>query len=318
MIYYSQRDSRWKDDRFGATTIGTHGCLITALAQLLLINGYDETPKTVNDKLRAVGGFTGPNNNLLIWGAIERVFEAKGHYAAAYNNDLVLDAIEKYGGCIVRVDASRIGASEHWVLYVGNGQMIDPWTGVLKATSYYPPTGCSIVEVVRKDTMDINVDIPSNVEEKFKLKDIGRYNKYWSYSELIQDWVVLVGKCEYEEAEKEKYKKEARELREVTQSQAESIAKLGEEIKRLDQANAEHRSEIAQLQEQFANVSRDRDSLLDCCKGYEITVPKLREKIKELEDKLMSQEPLKQYSNSELLSEVFNRFMEKLFKKGGE
>ena len=61
------------------------------------------------------------------------------------------------------------------------------------------------------------------------------------------------------------------------------------------------------LQAQFAEVSRERDSLLDCCKGYEINVPKLNAKIKELETKLLSQNPLKDYSAKDLLSELFDR-----------
>jgi len=127
-------------------------------------------------------------------------------------------------------------------------------------------------------------------------------------------WIELKNykeEYEYEKEEKEKYKKEARELRETVKSQAEEIAQLGEEIKRLDQANAGHRAEIAQLQAQFAEVSRERDSLLDCCKGYEVAVPKLNAKINDLETKLISQNPLKDYSAKELL----NAFFDKIFRR---
>jgi hypothetical protein len=314
MIYYSQRDSKWKDEKLGSTTIGTHGCLVTALAQLLLINGYDETPKTVKDKLESVGGFVGTNNNLLVWGAIEKVFNAKGYWTNnVYNNDKVIEAIEKYGGCIVRVDASRIGASEHWVLYVGDGQMIDPWTGVLKSTSYYPATGYSIVEVERKDTMDfLDEDIKTEVEEEFGFKELDGYDKYSTYRDLFIDYVKVKKEVIYERAEKEKYKKEARELREVVQSQAEEIQKAKKEIERLSHSNAEQYAEIQSLQGQFAEVSRERDSLLDCCKGYETTIPKLKATISDLETKLSSQEPLKKYSKKELIIEIFNR----IFKRG--
>ena len=154
-------------------------------------------------------------------------------------------------------------------------------------------------------------DISAEIEEKYKLKEIERYNKYWTYGELIADWVKLVGEYEYEKQEKEKYKKEARELREVVKSQAEEIGKKEKEIESLDKANAEYRSEIASLQEQFVNVSRERDSLLDCCKGYEVAVPKLKAQIRELETKLISQNPLKDYSAKELL----NAFFDKIFRR---
>ena len=160
--------------------------------------------------------------------------------------------------------------------------------------------------------MDLSDDISTEVEDKFKLKEVSRYNKYWSYNELIDDWVKLVGEYEYEKEEKEKYKKEARELGEVVESQAEEIQEAKKEIERLSQANAGHRAEIAQLQAQFAEVSRERDSLLDCCKGYEASIPKLRTKIKELEDKLLSQNPLKDYSAKDLLSAFFDKIFHRV------
>ena len=118
----------------------------------------------------------------------------------------------------------------------------------------------------------------------------------------------------YERAEKEKYKKEARNLRKVVESQAESIAQATKEIESYNQANAGLRSEIAQLQEQFVEVSRERDSMLDVVKGYEVSVPKLNAYIKELESKLISQDPLKDFTAKELWSALFN----KIFKRGGD
>ena len=156
----------------------------------------------------------------------------------------------------------------------------------------------------------LDEDIPSEVEA-LGLKEIPRYNKYWTYRELISDYIKLYKEYEYEKTEKEKYKKEARELREVTKSQAEDIASFGKEIELLSKANADKDYEIAQLQAQFVEVSRERDSLLDCCKGYEVAVPKLKAQIRELETKLISQNPLKDYSAKELL----NAFFDKIFRR---
>lgn len=36
-------------------------------------------------------------------------------------------------------------------------------------------------------------DISTSVEDKYGLKDIDRYNKYWTYEQLIEDWVKLYG-----------------------------------------------------------------------------------------------------------------------------
>lgn len=155
-------------------------------------------------------------------------------------------------------------------------------------------------------------DISSEVEEKFGLKEIDRYSKYWTYEEFINDWVKLVGEYEYEKGEKDKYKKEARDLRDVVKSQAEEIQACRKEVESLSHANASQYAEIQSLQAQFSDVSRERDSLLDCCKGYEVAVPKLRAEIKALEDKILSKDPIKEYSIKEMLEEIFVRIF-----KGG-
>jgi len=38
----------------------------------------------------------------------------------------------------------------------------------------------------------LNEDIPTEVEDKYKLKSAERYDKYWSYGDLIEDWTKLV------------------------------------------------------------------------------------------------------------------------------
>lgn len=183
--------------------------------------------------------------------------------------------------------------------------------------SQVKPTQCpgtldvdKIIAIARGEDM-LDKDIETAVEEQFKLKEVPRYNKYWSYEELINDWVVLAKEVEYERTEKEKYKKEARDLREVVESQAESISAATKEIESYNQANAGLRSEIASLQVQFADVSRERDSLLSCCNDYEINVPKLTARIKELEEKLISQDPLKDFTAKDL----WNALFDKLFKR---
>lgn len=176
------------------------------------------------------------------------------------------------------------------------------------------PTQCpgtldidKIISYAKGESMSLSEDIGSLVEEQFKLKEVPRYSKYWSYEELINDWVKMYKELVYNTEEKDKYKAEARDLREVVESQAESIAKLNEEVESLNKAKTDLGFEIAQLQEQFVEVSRERDSLADVCKGYEVAVPKLNAHIKDLEAKLISQDPLKTYSSQELLGEVLSR-----------
>ena len=136
---YSQRDSRWRYDKLGFSTltIGGYGCLITALAMMLKTFGYNETPKTVNQKLKANKGFVGA---LLIWSAVPRIWTRVKFtkFAYSYNNiEVAWYVYVKKIPVIVKVHAPQIGAISHWVLYIGDRMMIDPWDGKGKRTSTY-------------------------------------------------------------------------------------------------------------------------------------------------------------------------------------
>lgn len=57
-----QNDDQWKDVPLGTSgesTIGKWGCLLTSATMMLNGIGYNETPVTVNDKMKANGGFQG-------------------------------------------------------------------------------------------------------------------------------------------------------------------------------------------------------------------------------------------------------------------
>lgn len=56
-----QNDDKWKNTKLGnsSETIGGWGCLLTSVTMMLNGIGYNETPETVNEKMRANGGFQG-------------------------------------------------------------------------------------------------------------------------------------------------------------------------------------------------------------------------------------------------------------------
>ena len=56
-----QNDEKWKSTKLGNSneTIGGWGCLLTSVTMMLNGIGYNETPETVNDKMKANGGFQG-------------------------------------------------------------------------------------------------------------------------------------------------------------------------------------------------------------------------------------------------------------------
>ena len=56
-----QNDEKWKNVKLGnsSETIGSWGCLLTSVTMMLNGIGYNETPETVNEKMKKAGGFQG-------------------------------------------------------------------------------------------------------------------------------------------------------------------------------------------------------------------------------------------------------------------
>ena len=172
MTILSQRDSRWGNLKLGngSTTISSYGCTITCVAMLAGL-----TPTEVNERLKRVEGFL---VDKIIWGKIKEAipwldFEWRGY---SYDNEKVKKAISDYGGCLIEVDFDGKISSpndKHWVLYVGNQRMYDPWTGVEKVTTYYPLTlGYSIIKVGPRPGEEIPPGQPTVITDQTKI-DLG-------------------------------------------------------------------------------------------------------------------------------------------------
>jgi GH25 family lysozyme M1 (1,4-beta-N-acetylmuramidase) len=131
-----QQDPRWKDILLGYSktmTIGGWGCLIVTLAMRLGL-----MPDVVNERQKAVGGFTGAN---VYWQMVQVAFPqlTDFQYIECYWTPAPLDRIDSRlaeGVPVhVHVDLYNETASmeQHWVLIIGkNGDdyvMNDPWTG---------------------------------------------------------------------------------------------------------------------------------------------------------------------------------------------
>jgi hypothetical protein len=56
-----QNDEKWKNTKLGhgSETIGSWGCMLTSVTMMLNGVGYNETPETVNEKVKPSGGFQG-------------------------------------------------------------------------------------------------------------------------------------------------------------------------------------------------------------------------------------------------------------------
>lgn len=158
MTPLSQRDGRWKDIKIGnsSSTIGSYGCTLTCLAML-----SNTTPDITNAFLTAVNGFS---VDRIIWTKLNETklglhFPDMGRQYV-YNDVAVRDAIKAYGGCLVEVDFDGIISTpndRHWVLYIGDQKLIDPWDGKIKSTSSYPLVkGYAIIQANHENSDNLN------------------------------------------------------------------------------------------------------------------------------------------------------------------
>jgi len=138
MIHYSQRAPAWKNNIIGMSdtkTIGDYGCLLADVAMVCTKYGHNVNPGELNEKYRAVAGFSGAN---LIVRLINSI------YPDIYQDNLItcmdveapLSLIDEYLNAgkpvIVQLDQSpNAGHQEHWVVIVdkvGDDYTIyDPW-----------------------------------------------------------------------------------------------------------------------------------------------------------------------------------------------
>jgi hypothetical protein len=156
----SQRDPRWAEKCVGFSRLKfkSVGCTITAITCLLNFLGYEETPDSVNDKLKKLGEYDAKSNPggaflgaLVVWKNIPLVFPklfwTKSGRAYNYSNfPVALSCYTKKMPVMVEVNAAKIGAAKHWVLFCGWGKMVDPWWGDIRSTREYPTTGYALYE----------------------------------------------------------------------------------------------------------------------------------------------------------------------------
>ena len=139
LVYLSQQDPQWKNDILGfgdpGDTIGYVGCALTATAMLLSGHGYPETPRTLNEKLKNVGGFV---SSAIVWGAVSKIYSKVSlkAFIPCSTSDAPLAQIDASIAAgqpaIVQVDSSPApGIQTHWVVvYERKGDdylMLDPW-----------------------------------------------------------------------------------------------------------------------------------------------------------------------------------------------
>jgi hypothetical protein len=152
MNILSQRDPRWAGTEIAKSglTLGTHGCLITALAM--------PAGLTPPDLMRRIQ-FDGAK---VKWTSIERgVPNLRFHWrSTTYSASAVASAMQQFGFCLIEVDFDNVDATRdnHWVIGYADGTIDDPWTGTRRNISEYPKRrGYAIIEKLDQED-DLNAD----------------------------------------------------------------------------------------------------------------------------------------------------------------
>lgn len=137
----SQRDPRWKDEKLGFDTkvvIGTHGCALACLTMLVNGYGFNETPSSMNRKLKDMGSGNGFVGSLIVWAGLTRAFPGILFRRIVVSRDQpaslgpINASLDAGQALVVEVDQSpEPGLQNHWVvLYARQGNdylMLDPW-----------------------------------------------------------------------------------------------------------------------------------------------------------------------------------------------
>lgn len=141
---FSQNDPRWKNATLGTKgTIGAFGCLMTDATMTADYYGENETPLTLNEKLKNNGGYV--NGNLFNWEVFAKLYGLKYSGQTQTPDELttaqmnqIKAAIDKGYPVFLQIDTvpATSGLDEHWVLatdYDGDDFIVqDPWDGVQK------------------------------------------------------------------------------------------------------------------------------------------------------------------------------------------
>lgn len=126
MEHLSQRDTQWGEMTLGRSTSKTKdfGCKMVSLAMMSYISPWE-----CNQRLLTGGAFSG---DLISDEA------AATALSLTYSGKKLVGAIPSpTTPCIAEVDMSPApGKTQHFVVWLGNGLIIDPWTGTKVVNPY--------------------------------------------------------------------------------------------------------------------------------------------------------------------------------------
>lgn len=190
MIQNWQLDDRWKNMYIGDGTVGQYGCTISVCGNIIGV-----TPDVFLARMKAVNGFLG---NLIIWAKIEEAFPGITiRRVWTYNNE---DVKNNTPNVIVEVPAWPIkGQGMHWVQYLGNQKLYDPYTNRIRPTSDFPnPTGYCVItgkweqkQLITYGLDDTNIASKQIVYDAWYRLSRGEYVEKKQYDTLLAEVIEL-------------------------------------------------------------------------------------------------------------------------------
>jgi len=283
---YSQNDERWKNKTLGTKgTIGAYGCLLTDIAMLCVYFGKNETPDTLNEKLKANGGFV--NGNLYVWGALTKIFPDITYQGQVLTPDpltktqmdFIRARINEGYPVVLQIDAipSTSQLDEHWILAVDyDGDdfiVVDPWDGAVKRITSWGVQPQKLIYAYAwykgtpaKPTGDYYLGIDLNNKESVKVcvqtwKDVvdGKFIKKEEYDKVVNELNELKKKqlnAEVLLTEKNTLAlklQECEKQRDIYKAEYDNATKEGgyiEQIKYLEEIKKKQIDEISELTRQ--------------------------------------------------------------------
>lgn len=117
--HFLQQDPRWAGEQLGwsADTLGSDGCLVTAVSMALVNLGFDTNPSDLNHRLTRTKSFT--DQGWLVWSGVSKVTEgaAKARFHTEVDDQIIASCMLDGYYPLVRFDNLPNGRS-HWAMIV--------------------------------------------------------------------------------------------------------------------------------------------------------------------------------------------------------
>ena len=244
-------------------TLYSDGCAIFSLSNRLNLTAVE-----MNELLKEKDCFAVYNGEKCIinWSKIPSAFPKvkKCVRVTAYNNEKVLEIIERDGGCIVCVDYDGNSATtgDHFVVFKGNKKLEDPLGGKEKPTSTYPLT---------KGYVDLEIDngiIESDMttDEKNALELLESYKINAGHGNLEGAMNALIGATsdlQNKNAQIATLSQKVLELDGITKKLQEQVDILTSEVKSSNEIILDWQQKFKSANEQVSNANEQVSAITD-------------------------------------------------------